>query len=50
MKEQAMIDDLNATLKEIADVMPMARKQGRLDEACAMYTAVYLLKLRAMTC
>lgn len=48
MNEQEIINDITATLKGLEALIPMARMQGKLDALCAMYTGVYLLKLRAM--
>jgi hypothetical protein len=48
MNEQAIINDINATLRGLEALMPIAQMEGKLDAVCHMYAGVYLLKLRAM--
>lgn len=48
MSEQEIINDINATLRGLEALMPIARMEDKLDAICAMYAGVYLLKLRAM--
>lgn len=48
MNEQEIINDINATLRGLEALMPIARMEDKLDAVCIMYTSVYLLKLRAM--
>lgn len=47
-REQEIINDINATLRGLEALMPIARMEDKLDAICAMYAGVYLLKLRAM--
>jgi hypothetical protein len=47
-REQLLIDEINTTLHRIALLFPIAG--DKLDQLCAMYTATYMLKLRATKC
>lgn len=48
MNEQEIVNDINATLRGLEALMPIARMENKLDAICHMYAGVYLLKLRAM--
>lgn len=48
MNEQEIINDINATLRGLEALIPIAKMEDKLDAVCAMYAGVYLLKLRAM--
>lgn len=44
-REQLLIDEINTALRSLELLFPIAG--DKLDQLCAMYTATYMLKLRA---
>jgi hypothetical protein len=46
--EQLLIDEIDTALRSLELLFPIAG--DKLDQLCTMYTATYMLKLRAMKC
>jgi hypothetical protein len=47
-REQLLIDEINTTLHRIALLFPLAG--DNLEQLTVLYTATYMLKLRATKC
>jgi len=47
-REQLLIDEIESTLRSLELLFPIAG--DKLDNLCMLYTATYILKLRAMKC
>jgi hypothetical protein len=47
-REQLLVNEIDTTLRSLELLFPIAG--DKLDQLCTMYTATYMLKLRAMKC